>query len=51
MRRAFDPVRSAAVGGLLVELMARDRKKSGDWAKPKPFTMNRRDSRCRRRSS
>ena len=43
MRRAFDPVRSAAVGGLLVELMARDRKKSGDWAKPKPFTMNRRD--------
>ena len=39
----FDPARSAAVGGLLVELMARNRKKSGDWAKPKPFTMNRRD--------
>ncbi len=39
----FDPARSAAAGGLLVELMARDRKKSGGWAKPKPLALTRRD--------
>lgn len=39
----FDPARSVAAGGLLVELVARDRKKSGDWARPRPFALNRRD--------
>jgi len=39
----FDPARAVAAGGLLVELMTRDRKKSGAWARPRPFALNRRD--------
>jgi len=39
----FDPSRSAAVGGVQVELMARDRRKSGDWARPKTLSLSRRD--------
>ena len=39
----FDPACSATTGGLLIELMTRDRKKSGDWAKPRPLTLSRSD--------
>ncbi|MBY0495102.1 MAG: DEAD/DEAH box helicase [Cyanobacteria bacterium] len=39
----FEPARSAAAGGLLIELFARDRKKSGDWAKPRTVLIGRRD--------
>jgi superfamily II DNA or RNA helicase len=39
----LDLARSVTAGGLLIELLTRDRKKSGDWAKPKTVTINRRD--------
>ena len=39
----LDLVRSATAGGLFVELLTRDRKKSGAWAKPKPLTISRTD--------
>ena len=39
----LDLGRSATSGGLLVELLTRDRKKSGIWAKPKPLTISRND--------
>lgn len=32
----FEPGRSRRTGGLLIELMTRDRKKSGEWSKPRP---------------
>jgi superfamily II DNA or RNA helicase len=38
-----DLVRSATAGGLLIELLTRDRKKSGEWGKPKAVTLNRHD--------
>ncbi len=38
-----DLVRSATAGGLLIELLTRDRKKSGEWGKPKAVTINRHD--------
>lgn len=37
----LDFARSASARGLFIELMTRERKKSGDWAKPKPLTLNR----------
>ena len=39
----FDAARSASEGGLVLELMTRERKKSGDWAKPKALSINRND--------
>ena len=39
----LDLVRSATSAGLLVELLTRDRKRSGAWAKPKPLTIGRND--------
>jgi superfamily II DNA or RNA helicase len=39
----LDLARSAMAGGLLIELLTRERKKSGDWAKPKTLTITRRD--------
>ena len=33
----FDAARSAAAGMVVIDMMTRDRKKSGDWAKPKPL--------------
>jgi superfamily II DNA or RNA helicase len=39
----FDPVQSARAGGIVIQLQVRDRKKSGDWTKPKPFSIARRD--------
>ena len=39
----LDLTRSAMTGGLLIELLTRERKKSGDWAKPKTLTLTRRD--------
>ena len=38
-----DLARSEMAGGLLIELLTRERKKSGDWAKPKTLTIARRD--------
>ena len=38
-----DLVRSATSGGLLIELLTRERKKSGEWGKPKAVTINRHD--------
>ena len=38
-----DLVRSATAGGLLIELLTRDRKKSGEWGRPKTVTINRHD--------
>jgi superfamily II DNA or RNA helicase len=38
-----DLVRSATAGGLLIELLTRERKKSGEWGKPKAVTINRHD--------
>src|SRR5207244_994240 len=35
--------RSVTARGLMIELLARERKKSGDWAKPKTVTINRGD--------
>ena len=39
----LDLTRSATAGGVLVELMTRERKKSGEWSKPKASTLNRGD--------
>jgi len=39
----LDLTRSEMTGGLLIELLTRERKKSGDWAKPKTLTLTRRD--------
>jgi superfamily II DNA or RNA helicase len=39
----MDLARSATGGGLVIELMSRDRKKSGEWTKPKPLTLTRND--------
>jgi superfamily II DNA or RNA helicase len=38
-----DLVGSATAGGLLIELLTRERKKSGEWGKPKAVTINRHD--------
>jgi superfamily II DNA or RNA helicase len=38
-----DLVRSATAGGLLIDLLTRERKKSGEWGKPKAVTINRHD--------
>jgi superfamily II DNA or RNA helicase len=37
----FDADRSVKAAGLYVELMTRERKKSGDWGKPKPISLMR----------
>jgi superfamily II DNA or RNA helicase len=39
----LDVPRSAAAGAPLIELMSRARKKSGEWAKPKPVNLTLRD--------
>ena len=39
----LDLARSAPRGGLLVELLSRERKKSGEWGKPKAVIINRHD--------
>lgn len=39
----FDPTQSAGAGGIVIHLQTRDRKKSGDWTKPKPLNIARRD--------
>ena len=39
----LDLARSVTAGGLVVELLARERKKSGAWTRPKPVTINRHD--------
>ncbi len=39
----FDPGRSAQAGGILIEAYSRDRKKSGDWTKPRLLNIARRD--------
>jgi superfamily II DNA or RNA helicase len=39
----FDIARASSAGAFVVELMTRERKKSGEWAKPKPLSMMRGD--------
>jgi hypothetical protein len=39
----LDLARSERAGGLLIELLTRERKKSGEWAKPKTLTITRRN--------
>ena len=39
----LDLARSTAAGGLLIELLTRERRKSGEWGKPKPVIINRHD--------
>jgi superfamily II DNA or RNA helicase len=39
----LDPTRSELTDGLPIELLTRERKKSGDWAKPKTLTLTRGD--------
>jgi superfamily II DNA or RNA helicase len=39
----FDPARSAASGGVSIELLTRQRKQSGEWAKPRTVAMARSD--------
>ena len=40
----LDLARSSTLGGLSIDLMTRDRKKSGDWGKPKALSINRNDA-------
>jgi len=37
----LDLERSAQAGGLVVEILTRERKKSGEWGKPKPVSIDR----------
>jgi superfamily II DNA or RNA helicase len=39
----FDPGSSARAGGVVIEALTRTRKKSGDWGKPRPLSLARRD--------
>jgi hypothetical protein len=39
----LDPAQSRSAGGLLIEVLTRDRKKSGDWGKPRPAMLSRAD--------
>jgi superfamily II DNA or RNA helicase len=39
----LDLARSTAAGGLLIDLLTRERKKAGEWGKPKPVSINRHD--------
>ena len=39
----LDLARSTTAGGLVIELLTRERKKSGEWGRPKAVTINRHD--------